>query len=52
MSKKDLLRLMRLISALESWAFSTGRLLPDYLLDDLNVMVKSLEDEILKDTND
>ena len=52
MSKKDLLRLMRLLSALESWSFSTGRLLPDYLLDDLNVMVKSLEDEILKDAND
>lgn len=52
MSKKDLLRLMRLLFALESLASSTGRLLPDYLLDDLNVMVKSLEDEILKDTND
>lgn len=50
MDKKDLLALMRLLSALESWSFSTGQRLPDYLLDDLNKFTSLLETEILKES--
>ena len=50
MDKKDLLALMRLLSALESWGFSSGNRLPDYLHDDLCKMVTLLEAEILKET--
>lgn len=49
MDKKDLLAQMRLLSALESWGFSSGNRLPDYLHDDLCSMVKWLEAEILKE---
>jgi len=49
MDKKDLLALMRLLSALESWGFSSGNRLPDYLHDDLSRMVTLLEGEILKE---
>lgn len=48
METKDLLALMRLLSALESWGCSTGTRFPDYLHDDLCSMVQKLEDEILK----
>lgn len=40
---------MRLLSALESWSFSTGQRLPDYLLEDLSRSVERIEDEILKE---
>ena len=50
MDKKDLLALMRLLSALESWSFTAGQRLPDYLLDDLNRMTGLIEVEILKET--
>lgn len=49
MSKKDLLRLMRLLSALESWGFTSNNRLPDYLHDELCEAVTRLEAEILKD---
>jgi hypothetical protein len=44
----ELLALMRLLSALESWSFSSKTPLPDYLHDDLAKMVSRLEQEILK----
>lgn len=50
MDKKELLALMRLLSALESWSFSTGQRLPDYLLEDLNKFTLLLETEILKES--
>ena len=50
MDKKYLLALMRLLSALESWSFSVGQMLPDYLLDDLAKFTSLLEDQILKET--
>lgn len=49
MDKKELLALMRLLSALESWSFTAGQRLPDYLLDDLNRMTGLIEVEILKE---
>lgn len=33
MTKPQALDLLMLLSALESWSFSTGRPLPDYLYD-------------------
>jgi hypothetical protein len=47
MTKQELLRMMRLLSALESVMLTKDRL-PDYLLDQLNEMVDILEREILK----
>lgn len=49
MTKKELLELMRLLSALESWSFSAGQRLPDYLFEDLTNAVEMIESEILKD---
>ena len=49
MDKKELLALMRLLSALESWGLSSGNRLPDYLHDDLRSMVTWLEEQILKE---
>ena len=50
MDKKDLLALMRLLSALESWSFSAGQRLPDYLLEEVSRMTGLLEDDILKES--
>ena len=40
MTKEEALKTMMLLSALESWAFSTKNLLPDYLHEELQ---KSME---------
>lgn len=50
MTKKDLLTLLRLLSALESWSFSAGQRLPDYLSDELIRNVELIEGEILKES--
>lgn len=46
MTKKELLRIMRLLSAMES-VMIAKQTCPDYLLDDLNEIVAMLEKEIL-----
>jgi len=43
MSKQEALVIIKLLSALESWAFSTKNMLPGYLHDDLCEAVKKLE---------
>ena len=48
MTIKDLLALMRLLSALESWALSQQEALPCYLGDDIASMIGKIESEILK----
>ena len=48
MNKEEALNLVKLLSALESWAFSTKTMLPDYLHDDLCAAVKKLEAIILE----
>lgn len=49
MNKQELLRLMRLLSSLESLMLARReRDLPDYLHDELSEMVSVLEREILK----
>lgn len=47
MTKEEALKTMMLLSALESWAFSTKTPLPDYLHDDLCVMQKVLQRIVL-----
>ena len=48
MTKEQSLELIKLLSALESWAFSTGARLPDYLHDQLSEVIESLTKEVLK----
>ena len=48
MTKPELLAVMRLLSALESWSFSMRERLPDYLHEDLCKSLEVLEREILK----
>jgi hypothetical protein len=48
MTKEEALQAIKLLSALESWAFSTKNMLPDYLHDDLCVMLKVLEKIVLE----
>ena len=47
MTKPQALDLIVLLSALESWSFSTGKPLPDYLLERLDVAIAVLRDEVL-----
>jgi hypothetical protein len=48
MNKEQLLQIIKLLSALESWGFSNKNMFPDYLHDDLCRTVKMLEAELLK----
>jgi hypothetical protein len=48
MTLSELLALMRLLSALESWSMATQHRLPDYLDEQLRDSVAMLEREILK----
>ena len=50
MTKEEALQAIKLLSALESWAFSTKNMLPDYLHDDLCVNIKLLEKIVLENT--
>ena len=49
MTKEEALKLIKLLSAVESWAFSTKTQLPDYLHEDLCLAVEKLEKIVLKD---
>ena len=48
MNKEQLLQIIKLLSALESWGFSTKNPFPDYLLETLNDVMEALEHEVLK----
>jgi len=48
MTKRDALNLIKLLSALDSWSFSTNTPFPDYLTEDLCVAVRKLEDIVLE----
>ena len=48
MSKAQALELIKLLSALESWSFSAGQRMPDYLLERLDKCVNQLSEELLK----
>ena len=47
MTKPELLRLMRLLSAIESWGLSQKQTLPSYLHDDLRNTIEAIEKAIL-----
>ena len=49
MTKPQALDLIMLLSALESWAFSTGKPMPDYLLERLNTAILDLSGVVLED---
>lgn len=48
MNKQDIIDIIKTLSALESWAFSTGKPIPDYLLEHVDRDLKVLETEVLK----
>lgn len=48
MTKEQILETIKLLSALESWAFSCGQPIPDYLLERLGKMIGELDKELLK----
>lgn len=48
MNKEELLQIIKLLSALESWSFSSKTPIPDYLLDKIDTTMERLEDEVLK----
>jgi hypothetical protein len=49
MTKLDALRILKLLSALESWAYSTNNPLPTFVSDDLLTANAVLEEMILKE---
>jgi hypothetical protein len=48
MTKEEALKAMMLLSALESWAFSTKTLLPDYMHEDMQSMLDVLSKIVLE----
>lgn len=48
MTKEEALKLIKLLSALESWALSQSARLPDYLHEDLCLAVERLEKIVLE----
>jgi len=49
MSKEEALQAIKLLSALESWAFSQATRLPDYLVDDIQRSMSVLERIVLEE---
>ncbi len=48
MTKEQLLEILKLLSALESWGFSNNHRLPDYLHDRLIDSIDTLSAEVLE----
>ena len=48
MTKEQALNLIKLLSGIESWSFTTVNGLPDYLHDDLSMHIGLLTDIILE----
>lgn len=49
MTKEEALKIIKLLSALESWSFSAKVDLPDYLHEDLCLAVEKLEKTVLRE---
>jgi len=47
-SKQQALEIVKLLSALESWSFTAGTRLPDYLFERLDKAINDLTEEVLK----
>ena len=52
MSKQEALQAIKLLSALESWAFSLKERMPDYLSDNLQESMEVLERIVLENNHD
>lgn len=48
MNKPQLIQLIKLLSALESWSFANNQRLPDYLVEQIDTAMQVLEQEVLK----
>ena len=48
MTKEQLLELIKLLSALESWSFGAGQRMPDYLFEKIDKAMDELTREVLK----
>lgn len=48
MSKPELLELLKLLSALESWSFASGQQVPKYLMEWLDRTIDELTKEVLR----
>lgn len=48
MTKQDMLDIIKLLSALESWSFSLSKTLPCHLLESIDRNIQLLESEVLK----
>ena len=48
MTKEEALKLIKLLSAMESWAFSQSTQIPDYLVDDIHRSMGVLERIVLE----
>ena len=47
MNKAQMLEVIKLLSALESWSFSASKPMPDYLFDRMDSVISELSDQIL-----
>jgi len=48
MEKTDLLDIIKLLSAVESWSFADNHRMPDYLYDRIDKAMEVLSNELLK----
>jgi hypothetical protein len=48
MTKEQILEVIKLLSALESWSFAEKHSLPDYLYEKITESMEVLEAEVLK----
>lgn len=48
MTKAQALDALMTISAMESWAYSQGKTLPDYLMHDVSELITALREIILR----
>lgn len=51
MTKEEALAAIKLLSAMESWAFSQSARLPDYLVEDIQRSMEVLEKLVLKENS-
>lgn len=47
MNKAQILEIIKLLSALESWSFSAAKPMPDYLFERMGSVISELSDQIL-----
>ena len=49
MTKRDKLDILMLLSAIESWGFTSDKLMPDYLHDGIDSLMDKLKEQVLED---